>query len=333
MVLEFDWPVDDRQVSLRAAYPDSFPRFRPLVWLQTDREFWPARHCSPIDGNLCLLGRDSSQWVPSLTLRTLLDEQLSNTLNGTGLEDRQGEPAEFWWNSQGSKDSYCLINSDWELGEATCGTLRINYSYELFQTKLRIRAAVIEVRDEKGAPLATWNGVLPQELKQSGSRNKITIPWVLLNNTPLPTGNPQQISDLWNAHDYLRNFSFQPLGPKLYTIWFAFAYETELGFQVNGLSWLFPLAYGRKKRFGRKASRSPDAIIVPTYRAGASDLGNRVPGVAHLRNKRIAVFGLGALGAPLAVELARHGCYSVHLIDHDCVEPGNSIRWPLGATA
>lgn len=331
--MEFDWPVDDRQVSLRAAYPDSFPRIRPSVWLRTDRESWPARHCSPIDGNLCVLGRDSRQWVASLTLQTLLDEQLANTLNGTGPEDRQGEPAEIWWNSRGSKDSYCLINSDWELGEATCGTLRVNYWHERIKGTLRVHAAVIEVRDNKGAPLATWNGVLPQELKQSGSCNKTTIPWALLNNTPLPTGNPEQITDLWNAHDYFRRFSVQPFGHKLYTIWFALAYESELGFQVNGLSWLFPLVYGPKKRFVRRASRSPDAIIVPTYRAGISDVGNRVPGVACLRNKRIAVFGLGALGAPLAVELARNGCQCVHLIDHDCIEPGNSIRWPLGATS
>jgi hypothetical protein len=62
-------------------------------------------------------------------------------------------------------------------------------------------------------------------------------------------------------------------------------------------------------------------------------MGARVPAVKSLRDKTIAVFGLGALGAPLAIELARNGCARLHLIDHDIIEPGNSIRWPLGASA
>lgn len=52
-----------------------------------------------------------------------------------------------------------------------------------------------------------------------------------------------------------------------------------------------------------------------------------------LRDKRILVVGLGAVGAPVAVELARNGCGVLHLLEHDTVEPGNTIRWPLGASA
>ncbi|MET3654420.1 hypothetical protein ABIC75_004158 [Dyella japonica] len=42
------------------------------------------------------------------------------------------------------------------------------------------------------------------------------------------------------------------------------------------------------------------------------------------------MIGTGALGAPLAIELARNGASELRLLDHD-LEPGNSIRWPLGA--
>jgi hypothetical protein len=43
--------------------------------------------------------------------------------------------------------------------------------------------------------------------------------------------------------------------------------------------------------------------------------------------------GVGALGGPLALELARNGCRELRLLDNDLVEPGNSIRWPIGASA
>ncbi|MER8370879.1 ThiF family adenylyltransferase [Mesorhizobium sp. M1378] len=74
-------------------------------------------------------------------------------------------------------------------------------------------------------------------------------------------------------------------------------------------------------------------IIVPTLRAGATDIRYRVPSVDVLKGKVIAIFGMGAIGAPVAIELARNGCSQLTVIDHDIVEPGNSIRWPLGATA
>lgn len=270
--------------------------------------------------------------MPSLTLRNLLEEQLADVLKGTGPEDRQGEPTEFWWNSLGLKDSYFLIDSDWALGESRCGTLKVNYRIEKIPGEPIIRAAVMEVRNERGELLAGWNSVLPQELTRSRSFKRMSIPWIRLNEPLPPTGDAQQIVDLWKTNPYLLKRSPYPVERKLFAVWFAVVYESELSFQVNGLSWLFPFIYGPKECFGPKAFRSPETIIIRTYRAGIKDLGGRVQGVAHLRDKRVAAFGLGALGAPLAIELARNGCRCVHLIDHDCIEPGNSIRWPLGAS-
>lgn len=52
-----------------------------------------------------------------------------------------------------------------------------------------------------------------------------------------------------------------------------------------------------------------------------------------LREKTVAIIGLGAIGAPIALDLARNGCRKLIILDYDVVEPGNSIRWPLGASA
>lgn len=65
-------------------------------------------------------------------------------------------------------------------------------------------------------------------------------------------------------------------------------------------------------------------------RAGGGDLEVRMPELAPLRETSIAVVGLGALGAPSAIEFARAGVRDMHVIDSDYVDPATIGRWPLG---
>lgn len=61
--IEFEWPLASGEgCELRAVFPDSYPFVRPQVALRGNPENFPHRHCSPIDGNLCLLGRDTGLW-------------------------------------------------------------------------------------------------------------------------------------------------------------------------------------------------------------------------------------------------------------------------------
>jgi hypothetical protein len=124
LVLTFDWPLDAATtLRLKAVYPDGFPHLRPQVFLLGGLDNPPMRHRSPIEGNLCLLGRDTRQWQPSWTLYELLSNQLADTILGTGEEDPQGEPADIWWNELGVKGTYCLVDSSWDLGEVSEGNL------------------------------------------------------------------------------------------------------------------------------------------------------------------------------------------------------------------
>ncbi|MCA6115261.1 ThiF family adenylyltransferase [Bradyrhizobium sp. WSM 1738] len=68
-------------------------------------------------------------------------------------------------------------------------------------------------------------------------------------------------------------------------------------------------------------------------RAGPSDLTSRAPQASALFNKKVCVIGTGAIGAPVAIDLARNGIKELRLLDSDIMEPGNSVRWPLGASA
>ena len=66
------------------------------------------------------------------------------------------------------------------------------------------------------------------------------------------------------------------------------------------------------------------------FYASPTDLFTRIPELKPLREKTVAVFGLGCLGAPSVLEFARAGVECIRLVDFDVVDPATGVRWPLG---
>lgn len=350
LVLTFDRKLTSGTVvTLRATYPDSFPHLRPEVML-LDGAPRPSRHCNPIDGTLCLLGRDSAQWPPDWTLRRLLDEQLDHIFAGTGDEDPQAEANEVWWNHISVNDAYCLVDSAWEM-EAERGTLRLLHAVEKSHLTSAlaagahhapiVRALINEVRDASGKLMHTWQGPVPPLLR--APRKDWQVPWLRLPSPFVPAASNQargaQLEELLKPYYPTLQRIVVP-GTDLAVAMLAVVAPSELTETKKGLGWTFLQISGRKvalepgqtnKRFLNKHPKLMHTV--PVYRAGPTDLGHRVPAVQLLKDKRIVVVGAGAIGAPIAVELARNGVAVLHLIEHDVVEPGNSVRWPLGASA
>ena len=338
LAVDFDWPVRGSTVALRAVFPPTYPYFRPHVFLRTDPTSWPQRHISPLDGGLCLLGRDSAQWQPESYLVELLKNQLQNALNGIGPQDPQAEPAEYWWNQRALPGCYVLIDSAWDLSSASQGTLEMRYFIEAPATKAadappRFRAMVTRVYDESRATIAEWNAPVPDFLQNARS---VTIAWQRLPQTVLPVGQHLEIiHQLRTAYPRTRGVGV-PAWPGQQVRPFVFLHDVELTEDTRGDGWLVGIQVGHPLAFmphkpGRPATHATYTGVVSILRAGRGDLGVRVPSVSALANKTVAVVGCGALGAPIALELARNGVRRLHLLDHDTVEPGNSIRWPLGA--
>jgi len=69
------------------------------------------------------------------------------------------------------------------------------------------------------------------------------------------------------------------------------------------------------------------------FYASPTDLFARIPELKPLREKTVAVFGLGCLGAPSVLEFARAGVRCICLVDFDVVDPATCVRWPLGFSA
>src|SRR5438445_9559550 len=86
----------------------------------------------------------------------------------------------------------------------------------------------------------------------------------------------------------------------------------------------------RRARAAATAIAPTGRALVRAGRAGEADLAARIPWMPALREKTVACFGLGALGAPAAVELAKAGVGTLRLLDPDYVDPATAGRWPLG---
>ncbi|GMW03609.1 MAG: hypothetical protein AMXMBFR84_47430 [Candidatus Hydrogenedentota bacterium] len=61
------------------------------------------------------------------------------------------------------------------------------------------------------------------------------------------------------------------------------------------------------------------------------DIFHRISGLLEtdaLREEQVAIFGVGSLGAEVALGLAKAGVGAFTLVDHDVLEPGNTCRHP-----
>lgn len=329
LVVTLHWEVRDLTVELMAAFPDAYPHFRPQVLLVGGLDPPPVKHRSPLDGNLCLLGREPRQWTTDYTLEELLSDMLEGALFDVGERDPQGEPVEFWWNALGVRGSYCLIQSGWDLQGQHEGLLDLRYHASEHQKEPPLICSyVAEVRSEANS-LIQWSGPLPKLLRSGWQ--VMTVPWALLDQSLLPSVPLQAVLDpILERYPRLKQCKEVRLRNGSYVEVFVMVHPSELGHDRMGLAWTPVVIFGRKRR---KHQNQRGITVLPTYRAGNEDLGQRVPAVRTLSGKSVLVVGTGAVGAPAAIELARNGCQSLHLIDYDVVEPGNTVRWPLGASA
>jgi ThiF family len=70
--------------------------------------------------------------------------------------------------------------------------------------------------------------------------------------------------------------------------------------------------------------------LLHALRFSAEQCSARIPELYPLRNKTAVVLGAGAIGAPIAVELARALISELRVVDPDYVDPAGGVRWLSG---
>jgi molybdopterin/thiamine biosynthesis adenylyltransferase len=103
-------------------------------------------------------------------------------------------------------------------------------------------------------------------------------------------------------------------------------FPEELREGVTGDGWIFIIRVGR----GKRKRRREQVFAVRAGRSGRADLFGRIPELKFLADRCVALFGLGGIGGPAAIEFAQGGLRELRLLDHDFVDPGTTVRWPLG---
>jgi molybdopterin/thiamine biosynthesis adenylyltransferase len=319
-------------IELVVVYPASFPFFRPEVYAP-DLEL--QRHQNPFERNLCLLDRSTRAWDPSETAAHLVATQVPHLLRLVrvgGKEMRegeapQGEPVSFYFPPLAGTvvyipDELLQLPSDQRAG---VGRIRVGGTET---PALRIRGLLqsVAVRARRGRTRRIASA--SPELSRRFDGASIDFRWVRLDRPP-STRDPDQLLAAADAVPEVAQARWQQVaGGAIAITGFVFEEEVEQG--ISGDAWLFVVAV-RERPTPRGAPTG--WYLTRGERLAPADLAARIPAMAPLAGKRVALIGAGALGAPIALELVRAQLGELRILDFDLVEAGTIVRWPYGLSA
>jgi hypothetical protein len=321
------------QVQASIVYPDSFPYMRPEVYapgLAIDRHF------NPFDGNLCLLDRASREWNTTDTGAWLIDTRLPELLSlltqgGEALlmaEAPQGEPlTSFLTTFTGA--ALFVAQETLEVPEhINSGTLELGLGMPA-PAAGALRAAALSVRAAKQSGGERWRSApVPERLSARFQAAQIAIPWVRLDGLPRSRDPAAFI-------EKARKVSPEAVTPR----WLP-----AQGGQIAPLALLVPEEVHQGKieqtwvlvirvRPPAGARQPAVAYLLRGERLSIADLHARIPALAGIETRTVSLAGLGTLGAPIAMELARTQLGRLRMLDMDMIEVGNIVRWPFGLNA
>jgi molybdopterin/thiamine biosynthesis adenylyltransferase len=328
LVLEVTPTVKDEVLRFIVAFPSTFPYARfemhaPGLDL--------PHHQHPFSKNLCFIGRGTVKWRESDTVADYIRDRLPLVLKAGGsddpaevgtLEERQAEPFSDYYGPFYEKDAMILIEGLPPIGpDVSDGRLTIGVSEDAGGV---LRGLVLEIRDRAGNVIAEASPALSARFPRT-----LRARWVR-RQAPIREANPEAFHAAL-VHDHL-----QLLRPEWQLVhgWkidvVGVVFPEEVGWRKAGDGWVFLVRGEELKDPGRRKGRK---YLARTAQAGRGHLGARVPELAQLGGKIVAVIGLGGLGAPSALELARAGLGELRVLDGDIVDPGTAVRWPFGLAA
>lgn len=329
--LKFSHDVEGVTVAGIAVYPDLFPYFRPQVDAE---QLGLTHHQNPLGGNVCLLGRGGDVWQPSYTLEWLLTYQMSRVLqagrpdarpDAIAAEDIQAEPYTAYLPYEDG--SAVLIGGEWEIpSDVTWGSLVLGTDAPRL-AGTTVRCAVLQVRDPAGRALVEADPHL-----REAYRHEYAALWAR-SSLATPERVPTTVDEALGRIPEEARRSWRPLRSTAGVVrLLGVLIPEEVAHRRTGEGWFFVSQIEpsmSRKRKNRKKAEPKYKLTRPIY-SGPEDLSIRVPELAPMQSKTVALFGLGTLGAPAALEFARAGTRELRILDGDFVDAGPVVRWPFG---
>lgn len=306
-------PFDGARHEAFVKFPDLYPYVRCEV---VAPRLTLRKHQNPFGGNLCLLDRSTAAWQVDDTAAQLLLEQLpgiEEAVRDAGprpdLEVAQAEPISTYY--EPSTEAGSIVFMPPEAATLPAGIKGGKLQIVTVREGARLRGVVTAVNDLRVT--------MSKGLRSQPGGESIAVEWVRLAAPPPPPATMVQeliakgvISVPWLADG----------GEML----FGLAFSEEVTYEGPAeLAWLFV----RWQRHGEHTT----APLIRAERFDPAEQAIRVPALVGLAGKKVTVFGLGGVGAPLVHQLAQMRTGQLRLIDQDLVRAGNAVRWPLGLGA
>lgn len=295
-----------------------FPECYPMVPFQAYApELSLLHHIQPFDKNICFLDDPGNTWRCDDTAASFMVHQLPKVLaagadsNKNDFEAPRSEPITNYLHF--ARGSMIFFDSAWSVSaEIDCGRMVIG-SNEPFQQSI-IRGAIFEIKDKAGKILVQADDDI-----QKGYGKRLVGRWVRLKSPP----STRNVSLLYEIALAVDNHIKKPLTTHGDFDIIGLVFKEETKWRETGDAWIFLVRTV-------KQNKATPFMLVRGGRAGRQDLKGRNPVLRGIEEKTVALFGLGCLGAPSALELAKCGIGKLNLLDDDYVEPGTVVRWPLG---
>lgn len=332
VVVRAQLPHDGQVVDLEVVYPDFFPLFRPQVFAT---ELRLGRHQNPVTGNLCLLDRPTRAWHTNHTGAWLVAERVPHLLLlleqdsevMARAEVPQGEPASAFlpYHQPGA-----MLAVPWTAlalpAEHHRGAAQLTFSSTDAKTvTMRVLLAKVCTDDAGASPLAEAD----EPLRQRFGGRALDVRWVRLPESPVADSAEALLRLARKQDPELGMATWHRLADRWEVRPTAIVFQEEVGQQVIDDGWLLLV----EARHGSGKNRRSATYIARGERLSRRDLQERIPHLAGLESKTVCLAGLGSLGSPLAVELARAGVGRLRVLDYDHVETGTSVRWARGLSA
>ncbi len=331
LVINVALPHDGKVLNLTAHYPATYPYFPPQVSL---KELLFPRHQHLVGKNLCLLAREGAEWRPGHdTLAILLRDQLP-TVQGVhdsgndsaftaDNEDHVGEPFSSFLPYQ--QNCAVIVPDETPPPEHPAGrlTLQVRPAPVNVATPPFFSGIVRTISDLNRKPLIEFPVTLP------AFSQPLTGFWLRLTERP-------SVSVDFGLHFYNLILDAVPAFRKaintgkrgqLYVG--GFVYPDEVRWRASADDWFFLAIKIQQEAKGAREARVQINLIRADW-GGEHVWMQRAPSLRPLRAKSALVIGLGSLGSPLVLHLARAGIGKLHLIDYDELQVGNTVRWALG---
>jgi len=327
ILLTVQVPVFGKVEPMRVIFPAQYPIFAFQVEAPT---LALNRHQNPYTKALCFIENIETEWKTDDTVAAYLQNRLklilaANNDPSSVEEGREGAPAtgfiEFSPNT-------VVFLGDWALpAQPQYGTLIIGVEAGI-DPHACLRGAVLEVRSSDGALLAQIDECIKRRYEKT-----IKGRWVRLPRRPASSDPFKIIEEVAAVQRDFGRCEFNG-APDILGVVFA----DEAKYLENHDIWIFVVRLKERMRPVKKGEKRPSGdqllgyLARPDY-ASRAELQARVPRIHPIASKKVAIFGVGALGSMVAWQLARAGVKHLSLVDHDIYQTGTTPRWLLGLPA